>query len=82
MKVHEYQARQLMQAAGIPVPVSEVISKPDEARASARAGTSSSIITSSFSQARTIPPRIRSRSKRTRSELFFTTRSGVFSMRS
>ncbi len=33
MKVHEYQARELMQAAGIPVPVSEVISSADEARA-------------------------------------------------
>jgi len=31
MKVHEYQARQLMQAAGIPVPPSEVITRPDEA---------------------------------------------------
>ncbi len=33
MKAHEYQARQLMQAVGIPVPASEVISKPDEAKA-------------------------------------------------
>lgn len=33
MKVHEYQARALMEAAGIPVPASEVISKPEEARA-------------------------------------------------
>ena len=33
MKVHEYQGRQLMEAAGIPVPASEVISKPEEARA-------------------------------------------------
>ena len=33
MKAHEYQARALMQAAGIPVPVSEVISKPQDAKA-------------------------------------------------
>ena len=33
MKVHEYQARELMQAAGIAVPVSEVISSADEAKA-------------------------------------------------
>ena len=33
MKVHEYQARQLMQAAGIAVPTSEVIEKPDQAAA-------------------------------------------------
>ncbi|MFQ5806648.1 MAG: ADP-forming succinate--CoA ligase subunit beta [Phycisphaerae bacterium] len=33
MKVHEYQGRQLMQAAGIPVPAFEVISKPEDARA-------------------------------------------------
>ena len=32
MKVHEYQARQLMQSAGIAVPVSEVISNPRQAR--------------------------------------------------
>ncbi len=33
MKVHEYQARELMQAAGIPIPVSEVIDSPEQARA-------------------------------------------------
>lgn len=33
MKVHEYQARAMMQAVGIPVPASEVISRPEEARA-------------------------------------------------
>jgi succinyl-CoA synthetase beta subunit len=33
MKAHEYQGRALMQAAGVPVPASEVISKPDEAQA-------------------------------------------------
>lgn len=33
MKIHEYQARQLLDAAGIPVPQSVVIAKPEEARA-------------------------------------------------
>ena len=33
MKVHEYQARQLMQAAGIAVPTSEVIDNPQQAAA-------------------------------------------------
>ena len=33
MKIHEYQARQLLQAAGAPVPKFEVISKPEEAAA-------------------------------------------------
>ena len=31
MKVHEYQARTLLGAAGIPVPASEVIARPEEA---------------------------------------------------
>jgi succinyl-CoA synthetase beta subunit len=30
MKVHEYQARELMQAAGLPVPPFEVVSKPED----------------------------------------------------
>ncbi|MFQ6048766.1 MAG: ATP-grasp domain-containing protein, partial [Phycisphaerae bacterium] len=33
MKVHEYQGRALMEAAGIPVSPSEVISRPEQARA-------------------------------------------------
>jgi len=32
MKVHEYQARMLLEQAGIPVPVSEVIDTPEQAR--------------------------------------------------
>jgi succinyl-CoA synthetase beta subunit len=45
MKVHEYQGRQLMQAAGIPVPPSEVISKPEDARAAfARLGADKVVI--------------------------------------
>jgi succinyl-CoA synthetase beta subunit len=32
MKAHEYQARALMEAAGIPVPPSQVIDTPDQAR--------------------------------------------------
>ena len=49
-------------------------------RAAAR--SRSSVTTGSFSQARIIPARTRSRSKRTRSPLFLTTRSGVSSTRS
>ena len=33
MKVHEYQARALMQAAGVPVPASEVVDRPDQVKA-------------------------------------------------
>lgn len=36
MKVHEYQARRLLQEAGIPVPASEVIDAPEQARAAFR----------------------------------------------
>ena len=32
MKVHEYQARDLLQQAGIPVPASEVIDRPGQAK--------------------------------------------------
>ncbi len=31
MKIHEYQARQLLTEAGIPVPAAEVVRSPDEA---------------------------------------------------
>ena len=31
MKIHEYQARALLQAAGIPVPASQVIDAPEQA---------------------------------------------------
>src|SRR5215470_13821979 len=33
MKVYEYQARELMRAAGVPVPPSEVIDRPEQVRA-------------------------------------------------
>ncbi len=36
MKIHEYQARQILQAAGLPVPPFKVISRPDEAEAAHR----------------------------------------------
>jgi succinyl-CoA synthetase beta subunit len=33
MKIHEYQARQILSAAGVPVPPAEVVYNPEEARA-------------------------------------------------
>ncbi len=36
MKIHEYQARQILQAAGLPVPPFKVISRPDEAQTAHR----------------------------------------------
>ena len=33
MKIHEYQARQILSDAGIPVPPAEVVRTPDEAAA-------------------------------------------------
>ena len=48
MKIHEYQARQILAEAGVPVPPAEVVRTPDEAaysltewlnRAHKRAGT-------------------------------------------
>ena len=33
MKIHEYQARQILSEAGIPVPSAEVVRSPDEAAA-------------------------------------------------
>ena len=53
-------------------------------RASTRitASSMSAMETGSFSHARSMPWRIRSRSKRTRSPFFLMTRSGLSSMRS
>ena len=33
MKIHEYQARQILSEAGVPVPPAEVVRTPDEAAA-------------------------------------------------
>ena len=38
MKVHEYQAKELLQAAGVAVPAGIVATTPDEARAMGRLG--------------------------------------------
>src|SRR5437763_14174850 len=37
MKIHEYQARQILAAAGVPVPAAEVVRTPDEAAAAFKA---------------------------------------------
>ncbi len=40
MKIHEYQARELLSGAGIPVPAGQMISSVEEAAATYKAVTS------------------------------------------